>query len=181
MTVVSPPDHCAPHLAKPLARRRATSAWQISPGQNLLAAPHKLALSAPLAEAASGSSTVTNPSAGVGRPGRQIGYRHRDCLSRGYQGYDGAGCHAAVERSAGRAWPQCGGPAVPARAWPATPEDGSKRRPDRRSSATGVRQRLDTLFSVAATQWVAELDRSHATADHCQRGHVFDRQPNQNL
>jgi hypothetical protein len=121
--------------------------------------------------------TAFGGSVGVGRPDRQVGCRRRpDRLSRGYRRYHGTGCHATGERSAGRAWPQYGGPAEPARVRPATPTDGPGPGPDRLSDATGVRRRLDTLFSVVAAQLAAELDRLRSPADHQQHGHAFGRQ-----
>jgi hypothetical protein len=189
------------------------SLLQIALGQSLLAAPGRLALSAPLAGAAagSGSPTVTYPSAiaglsgwwdagaitsmldptgaaitafgasvGVGRPGRQVGGRRGpDRLSRGYQRYHGAGCRAAIERSAGRAWPQYGGPAEPARVRPAPSVDGPGPGPERFSDAIGGRQRLDAQFSVVAAQLAAELDHPQSPIDHRQRGHAFGRQRRQ--
>ena len=199
-----------PRFAQPFARRCAMSMLRIAPGQFLLAAPGRLALSAPLAGAAagSGSPTVTYSSAiaglsgwwdagaitsmldptgaaitafgvsvDVGRPDQQVGgRRHPDRLSRGYQRYHDAGCHAAVERSAGRTWPQYGGSAEPARARPAAPGNGPGPGPDQLSDATGVRQQPDALFSVVAAQSAAEPDRPQSPADHRQHGHAFGRQ-----
>jgi iron complex outermembrane recepter protein len=104
-------------------------------GQTLLAAPGRLALSAPLATAAADSPTVTYPfaiaglsgwwdagattgmvdptgaavtafgaSVGVGRHDPRAGCRRR--ADRQSRGHHGAGCHATVERCAGRARPQ---------------------------------------------------------------------------
>lgn len=205
-----PVEAMTPRFAPSLARCGAMSMLQIAPGQSLLAAPGRLALSAPLAGAAAGSGnpaviyasaiaglsgwwdagaitsmldptgaaiTAFGVSVSVGRPGQQVGgRRHPDRLSRGYQRYYGAGCLAAVERSAGRTWPQYGGPAKPARVRPAAPDDGPGAGLDWLSNATGVRQQLDAPFSVVAAQSAAELDRPQSPADHRQHGHAFGRQ-----